>query len=108
MQILCRCIELTDSIAQKTIRKKQSRQSHITSQAVGMEIFAAFPHHALRRQFNLIPTIIRRKFAKARVYLHFAQSCSYTTTTLNIPLKSALSPRHSKSASQILSLRPQA
>jgi hypothetical protein len=64
MQILCRCIELTDSIAQKTIRKKQSRQSHITSQAVGMEIFAAFPHHAQRRQFNLIPTIIRRNLQK--------------------------------------------
>ena len=60
MQILCRCIELTYSIAQKTIRKKQSRQSHITSQAVGMEIFAAFPHHALRRQFHLRYTAIRR------------------------------------------------
>jgi len=60
MQILCRCIEFTDSIAQKTIRKKQSRQGHITSQAVGMEIFAAFPHHALRRQFDLSPTAIRR------------------------------------------------
>ena len=59
MQILCRCIELTDSIAQKTIRKKQSHQSHITPQAVGMEIFAAFPHHAL-----LIPTIIRRNLQK--------------------------------------------
>jgi hypothetical protein len=64
MQILCRCIELTDGIAQKTIRKKQSRQSHITSQAVGMEIFAAFPHHALRRQSYLIPTVIRRNLQK--------------------------------------------
>ena len=51
---------MTDSIAQKTIRKKQSRQVHITSQAVGMEIFAAFPHHAIGRQFDLRSTAIRR------------------------------------------------
>ena len=91
MQILCRCIELTDSIAQKTVRKKQSRQSphHISSSWHGNFSSISPPRPKAAVLFKTY--CYSQKFAIARVYLHhFAQSCSYTTTTRNIPLKSCL------------------
>lgn len=86
MQILCRYIELTDRIAQKTIRKKKKSSSphHISSSWYGnfCSISPPRPKAAIKTH------CYSQKFTIARVYLHhFAQSCSYTTTTLNIQLK---------------------
>ena len=84
-------VELTDDIAQKTIRKKQSRQSphHISSSWHGNFCSISSPRPKAAVSFKIYR--YSQKFAIARVYLHhFGQSCSYTTTTLNIPLKNCL------------------